>query len=128
VEIPVIHTTDACIKETSWRIGKTTRTNSETPRKGRCKGEIMIDQDELEKQLIAFSTSVQKHAMEIQDQLADLDTKIDNLETDLSEAVNRIEEVEDVTISEDEVSIRIKSCLKTFMRNALGLEASFDGK
>jgi len=88
----------------------------------------MIDQDELEKQLIAFSTSVQKHAMEIHDQLVDLDTKIDNLETDLSEAVNRIEELEDVTISEDEISTRIKSYLKTFMRNALGLEASFDDK
>jgi len=75
--------------------------------------------------------SVLKTAIQIQNidnQIETLEQELENFESEHSEIMDRIEELEQVGISADEVTDRIKHYLKIFLRNSLGLKASFDDK
>jgi hypothetical protein len=65
---------------------------------------------------------------EIDDRIETLENGLQDLETECSEVMYKVQELENVGMSSDEVTDRIKHYLKTFLRNSLGLEVSFDDK
>jgi hypothetical protein len=64
----------------------------------------------------------------IDNRIETLERAVEDLESEHSEIMDKVEELEMVGVSEDEVTDRIKHCLKKFLRNSLGLEVSFDDK
>ena len=57
-----------------------------------------------------------------------VESGIEELDDTVGDTINRIEELETVNMSSDEVTDCIKRYLRIFLRNSLGLEVSFDDK
>jgi hypothetical protein len=60
--------------------------------------------------------------------LGDLKSNIEDLDSELCDAKIILDDLEETGISGEQLTDRIKHYLRTYLRNALGLEVSFDDK
>ena len=62
----------------------------------------------------------------IEDQIESLEYKYDSAEAEIADLSDSIDSLSNVDASAEEITRQIKHHLRTYLRNALGLEVSFD--